>query len=302
MPAAPLLPASSPQTLLGIGYMVLAVSLFGVMDAVVKWLTAAYPTPQIMFCRSLFAFPPILWIVWRRGGFGQLRTHRIVGHGLRSLYGCVAMFGFFHAYRTLPLADVTAIAFAAPIFIALLSVVILREKVGKHRWAAIFVGFLGMLLIVRPGAGISEGTLLVVAATALYALAMIQIRLLSAGETAASIAFYFTLFCTIVTGAMMPWLWVAPDGVGWIGLVAVGLFGGLAQLLMTRAYGMAPASVVAPFDYTHLLWSVAIGWYVWGDFPDAYTWAGSAVVIASGLYILYRETVRHREATPRWSE
>lgn len=303
------MPTATPHrmianTPLGIGYMIIAVSLFGGMDAAVKWLTADYPTVQIMFFRSLCAFPPILYMVWRGpGGFAVLRTRRLLGHGLRSGYGCLAMLGFFHAYSLMPLADVTAIAFSAPIFIALLSVWLLGERVGLHRWSAILVGFAGMVVIVQPGSGmLQDGALIVIGATLLYALAMIQIRKLSQSEPSTTIAFYFTAFCTLVTGLVLPWYWVTPTLADLPLLVAVGLLGGMAQLLMTQAYSLAPASVAAPFDYTHLLWSVLFGWYLWGDFPDLQTWIGCAIVVASGLYILWRETVRRAPVPRMWSE
>lgn len=294
-------PRRLSSTPTGIGYMVLAVSLFGVMDALVKWLVlAGYPTVQVMFFRSLCAFPPILAMVAHGpAGFSVLRTRRISDHGLRSAFGCGAMLGFFFAYGFMPLADVTAIAFSGPIFIAVLSIWLLREKVGLHRWSAIVVGFLGMMIIVRPGHGmLQSGALVVVGATALYALAMIQIRKLSDTEPSTTIAFYFTAFCTLFTGLALPWFWVTPAWGDLPLLLAVGLLGGLAQLFMTRAYSMAPASAVAPFDYTHLLWAVLFGWYLWGDFPDLQTWIGCAIVVASGLYILYRETLR-RQPVPR---
>lgn len=295
--------AQQNQVALGIGLMVMAAAVFGMMDAMVKWLTTGYDTVQIMFFRSLFAFPPILFMHWRGGsGLRGLRTRQFLGHGLRSIFGCLAMLCFFSAYGLMPLADVTAIAFAAPIFIACLSVWFLGEKVGLHRWSAIVVGFVGMLVILRPAELLSghasPGLLLAVAATLLYSLAMIQIRKLTRNEGSSTIAFYFTAFCTLYTGLALPWFWTTPS-FGDLGLlVAVGLLGGLAQLLMTRAYALAAASIVAPFDYTHLLWSVLLGWYLFGDFPDAQTWLGAAIVVASGLYILYRETVRRRAAAP----
>ncbi|MBP6819312.1 MAG: DMT family transporter [Ferrovibrio sp.] len=295
------------QTAIGIGYMVMAAAVFGVMDALVKWLAGSYPTAQIMFCRSFFAFPPILFMLWRNGGgIALLHTRRLAGHGIRSIYGCLAMLCFFYSYRTLPLADVTAISFSAPIFVAVLSVWLLKEKVGPHRWSAILVGFLGMLVILRPGqgeGGIPAASLLVVLATFFYSMALIQIRKLTATENSVTTAFYFTGFCTIYTGLLMPWFWVAPTAADWPLLIGVGLLGGLAQLFMTRAFSLAAASIVAPFDYTHLLWSVLLGWYLFGDFPDMWTWAGAAIVIASGLYILYRETVRKRVVpATAWSE
>ncbi len=293
-----------PPASRGIGYMILAVSLFGCMDALVKWLTTGYPVLQIMFFRSLCAFIPILWMVSRGpGGFAVLRTRRLGAHALRSGFGLAAMFGFFSAYQLMPLADVTAISFSGPIFIACLSVWLLGESVGLHRWSAIVVGFIGMLVIVRPGPGmVQSGALIVVAATMLYALAMIQIRKLSSTEPSTAIAFYFTAFCVIVTGLVLPFVWVTPAWRDLPLLIGVGIFGGTAQLFMTRAYSLAPAAAVAPFDYTHLLWSVLFGWYVWGDFPDLQTWLGCTIVVASGLYILWRETMKRAPVPPLVTE
>lgn len=296
------------NTPLGIGYMLMAVSLFGVMDALVKWLGAGYPTVQIMFFRSFCAFPPILVMVLRAGGgprnvWAVLRPSSVTGLMIRSVFGCISMALFFYAYQFLSLADVTAISFAAPIFIACMSVWLLQERVGVHRWSAIIVGFIGMLVILRPGEGmLTSGALIVVAATLFYALAIIQIRKLSRTEPATSIAFWYAAFCTVVTGLLLPFVWVTPTLGDLALLVTTGLIGGCAQLFMTRAYGLAPASVAAPFDYTHLIWSVAIGWYIWGDFPDIHTWIGCAIVVASGLYILWRETVTHTPVPPLVTE
>lgn len=292
------------NTPLGIGYMLMAVSLFGIMDALVKWLGASYPTVQIMFFRSFCAFPPILLMVLRApGSFEVLRPSSVSGLMIRSVFGCISMALFFYAYQFLSLADVTAISFAAPIFIACMSVWLLQERVGLHRWSAIIVGFIGMLVILRPGEGmLQSGALIVVGATLFYALAIIQIRKLSRTEPSTSIAFWYAAFCSVVTGLLLPFYWVTPDAEGLALLVVTGLIGGGAQLFMTRAYSLAPASVAAPFDYTHLIWSVVIGWYVWGDFPDIHTWIGCAIVVASGLYILYRETVKRAPVPPLVTE
>lgn len=283
------------NTLMGILLMCCAAALFGIMDGVVKSLSATYTTVQVIFARSFFAFIPVLLMTWRNGrGFADLRTTQLAGHAARSTYGAVAMVFFFYSYHVMPLADVTAIGFVAPIFIAVLSVWLLGEHVGIHRWSAIVVGFIGMLFIVRPVqviTGVAPESLYVVAGTLLYAMAAIQIRKLAATESSTAIAFYFSLFCSVYMGLALPWFWVTPSWDDIVPIVGVGILGGTAQLLMTRAFALAPVSIIAPFDYTHLIWSVLLGWYFWGDFPDLATWTGSAIVIASGLYIVYRETV-----------
>lgn len=296
--------AANPH-LHGVMLMVIATALFGIMDGLVKWLSAGYPTIQIMFFRSAFALIPALIMVRHGPGFVALRTRRLKAHLIRSFFGVAAMLCFFISYREMPLADVTAISFAAPFIIALLSVWLLKERVGPHRWAAIVLGFIGMLVIVQPGqsgAILNHASLVVVLGTLLYALAMIQIRHMGQHEPSAVVAFYFAATCSVVTALALPWNWVTPTGVDFLLLCATGLAGGVAQLFMSRAYALAPAALVAPIDYTHLLWSVALGWFVWGDFPALSTWAGSAIIIASGLYILYRETVKRVETAPRWSE
>jgi drug/metabolite transporter (DMT)-like permease len=171
-----------------------------------------------------------------------------------------------------------------------LSVPLLGEKVGPRRWIAVLVGFIGVLLIVRPDAEILSGAAPVaLAGTVFYALAMIYVRKLSRTETSTSIVFYFTLTCTIITGIFMPFLWVAPDAAGWAMLITVGLIGGLAQMTMTNALRLADLSVVAPFDYTALLWTGGFGYLIWSEVPGTNVWFGTAIVIASGIYILFRE-------------
>jgi drug/metabolite transporter (DMT)-like permease len=265
-----------------------------VMEGMVKWLSAGFPTVQIAFCRSVGALAVAAALIALNGrGLAGLKTRRLRGHFWRSSIGFVSLLGFFYAYGAMPLADAIAIGFGAPIFMAALSVWLLAEKVGLHRWAAVFVGFAGVMLMIRPGQGaISPPALIALGATFLYALAMIQIRKLSTTESAGAIVFYFSLFSTLCSGIAMPFVWVAPGPLDALLLAGVGIIGGLAQLCLTQAYRLAPVSVVAPFDYVIILWGTLIGWFVWGDFPDALTFAGVGVVIASGLYILHREALK----------
>jgi drug/metabolite transporter (DMT)-like permease len=275
----------------GIGLMIVAVALFSLMDAMVKWLGTTYPTLQIVFFRSLFAFVPLSVFLIRGGGLAAMRTQRPLQHAIRSLIGLSALISFFYAYSQMPLANAVAIGFAAPLFMTALSVPLLGEKVGPRRWIAVLIGFVGVLVIVRPDAGIFEGAAPVaLAGTVFYALAMIFVRKLSRTETSTSIVFYFTLTCTVITGAFMPFLWVTPDAAGWVMLITVGLIGGLAQITMTNALRLADLSVVAPFDYTALLWTGGFGFLIWNEVPGAHVWLGTAIVVASGIYILFRES------------
>ena len=282
----------------GILFMLSAVACFVVMDALIKWLSVKFPTFQVVFFRSLFALLPIALLVIQQGGMARLRTGRPWMHALRCVIGLGSMVCFFHAFRTMPLADVIAIGFAAPLFVTALSVPLLKEKVGIRRWSAVIVGFVGVLVMVRPGADVLEvGAGVAILGTVLYSVAMILMRDLGKTDTTAAITFYFTMSGTLVAGAVVPFVWVQPEGTDWLLLILVGLVGGVAQLLMTQAFRLTPVAVVAPFDYSAMLWGSVLGYVIWGEVPDALVWTGAAIVAASGLYIVHRET-RLRLARP----
>ena len=293
LPAAKAAQLAEPDSnaALGIAYMVIAVGLFTIMDALVKWLGADYPTMQIVFFRSLFAFVPLGIFIMRTGSLASLATKRPLGHVLRSFIGLAALSSFFYCYAHMPLANVVAIAFAAPLFITALSVPLLGEAVGPRRWSAVVVGFVGVMIMVRPDSGVFEGVALIaLAGSVFYALAMIFVRKLSKTETSAAIVFYYSLASTVVAGAFLPFQWVTP-GLGDLGLlVAVGLVGGVAQIFMTNAFRNAPAAVIAPFDYTTMIWASLLGFFIWGEVPGNHIWLGVAIVTASGLYIVHRES------------
>jgi drug/metabolite transporter (DMT)-like permease len=289
-------PAERPaQVVRAIASIVVAMFLFTVLDALVKLLAArGYSTWQLVFCRSLFSFIVLLPLVRAQGGWRTLATTRLVQHLGRAATGMGALWFWFYSYRQIPLADAYALSFSAPLFMTALSVPLLGERVGAHRWGAVLVGLCGILIMVQPGSGVFDPSALVVLlAAVLYALAIIQIRGLGATETTLRIVFYFTLLCTVVSAASLPFSGRLPQS--WDDaalLVAIGLLGGFAQLCMTDAYRRAPVSIVAPFDYTAMLWAVLLGMALFDDRPGWPVLTGAAVVIASGLYILHRESVR----------
>ena len=290
-------PSHGPSPALsGIANIVLAVALFSAMDALVKHAAASYPVLQIVFFRSLFAFLPLSILLARSGGLGALRTARPLGHVLRSITGLASMVLFFLAFALLPLAEAIALAFAGPLFLTVLSIPILGEQVGLRRWAAVIAGFLGVLVIVRPGAGVFGAEALIPVAGALaYAFAMVYVRKLSRTETNAAIVFYFTLSCTVASALGLPFVWVTPTAADLPALIGIGLLGGAAQLFMTQAFRLAPAAVVAPFEYLAILFGIGFGYAFWAEVPDRWTLTGAAVVVASGLYILRREAIRRAE-------
>lgn len=199
---------------------------------------------------------------------------------------------FFYAFRELPLADVYVLSFAGPLFITALSAPLLGEPVGWRRWAAVVVGFGGVVVMAQPSAGAPLVPVLVGLCAALfYALAALAVRGLSRTETSASIVLYLLLTTTVVSGALAVPVWTAPTAFA-LGLMAlVGAIGAGAQVLLTQAFRRAPPAVVAPFEYTGMVWASLFGWLVFGDLPTVPVLAGAMVIIGSGLYILHRETM-----------
>ena len=284
------------ETARGIAFMVLSVGLFAAMDALVKWLGPHYPTMQLVFFRSVFAFVPIAAMLWwsaRRRGTGlaaMLRISKPVGHLLRAAVGLASIFCFFQAFTLMPIADVVAISFAAPLFITALSVPLLGEQVGWRRWSAVLVGFVGVLIMVKPTAGVIQpAALFALAAALFYSLAIIVVRWLSRTESSAAIVFYFTLTATLVSAVCLPFNWVTPRWEDLPLLCGIGLIGGCAQICLTVAFRAAPVAVVAPFEYTAMLWALVLGWVVWAEIPQDNIWTGAVIVVASGLFILFRE-------------
>jgi drug/metabolite transporter (DMT)-like permease len=306
MPVSGTQPHDRP--LFGILCMNGAVALFVAMDAVIKTVSGAIPTGEIVFFRNIFAFLPILLFMTRRSGGGlTLRTRDPVGHLLRGLFGVASIYGFFLSYKLLPLSQAVALGLSVPLFITLLAIPLLREQVGLRRWLACIVGFLGVLIMTRHDVGADgldlwrPATLLPIGAAITYALAMISVRRLSATESSGTIVFYFTLFATCAALASAPlahwwpelaWAWPSPDH--WPLVVLIGLLGGCAQILLTLGYRHAPASIIAPFEYMALIYGFLFGFAFFDEVPDAALILGGVIVVGSGLYILRRETLAAR--------
>ncbi len=282
---------------LGIALMVLSVACFTGMDAVIKHVAqGGYSTPQILFFRNVCAFVPIAVLVYRQGGVSSLGTGKPMGHLIRSLIGLTAMGSFFYGFQKLPLSEAISISFAAPLFMTALSVPMLGEKVGMRRWIAVLVGFVGVLIMVRPSASMEPASLVMLFGTVFFALAMICVRKLSATETSSSIVFYFTVTGALLSGVLMPWFWTTPTFEDLMWLVSIGLIGGVAQIIVTSAIRVAPIAILAPFEYTALLWATGFDIVIWSIFPSLYTMLGAGILVATGLYILHRETYRGTRA------
>jgi len=291
---------STDRPALGILLIVSGVGLFALMDAAIKWLTSEFSTAQIVAMRSWFGLPFLLLLVFLEGGLSELKTQRPVAHVVRYVLVLALSFSFFWVLSEMKLVDAIAITFAAPILIAAMSVPILKETVGVHRWTAILVGFIGVLIILRPGSGVFQwASLMALASAAIYALLMVTTRALKGTESRASLMLYPQLGMSVTSLLIAPFFWTCPSLIE-IGVFAVvGALGSAGIFCITQAFRLAPAATVSPYEYTAMIWATLLGYLLWQELPDRFTLAGSAIVISSGLYILYRETIRRpRPAIP----
>lgn len=302
LPAEP----QADNAALGIGLRIAAMVCMAGLGALVKWCAMhGVPVLEIIFFRNAFAFLPVGAYIFGTKGLAVLHTKRPGAHFTRSIIGLVGMTCGFTATAMLPLAQATAISFAAPLFMVGMSAAILKEKVEPHRWAAVGIGFVGVLVMLNPesAGAFSVGVLFALAGAVGSAGAVTTIREIGKTEAGPTIVFYFTLagmlwgLLSLPIGMMFPQThltWVIPNLGVLAGLIAAGVVGGVGQLLHTQALKVAPVAVVAPFDYSQLLWAAILGYLIWGDTPSPTTLAGAGVVAASGVYILWRETRRSR--------
>jgi drug/metabolite transporter (DMT)-like permease len=275
----------------GIAYMVASTVMFALVNAVMKWELALYPIGECAFFRSLFAFIAVAAMILPRTGFGVLRTRRYREHLQRGLSQFGSMTCIFFAFRALSLGSAIAISFSAPLFTTLLSALVLKEKVGIHRWSALLVGFLGVLVVTHPGAGtLTFGALFALGNAILISTVAIAIRRMSATESPETLTIYQMGVITACTVFVLPFGFIAPAWYDALALALAGAGNGIAQFWWTRSLSLAPPSSVVPFNYLSLIWATILGFAIWGDLPTPSLLAGSAIVAASGLYILWRET------------
>lgn len=279
-----------------IGYMTLGIAAFSAMDAMGKWLVRDFSIFQILALRSTFAAAVLTAVMPLLGGLDAVRTTQRGAHVGRATCSILAFLFFFTSVRYLPLADAVAVAFGGPFIVTALSVPLLKEHVDARRWLAIGLGFIGMLLIVQPsGAGFRPAALLVIASSVAYAFLMIMSRWMARRSDGAEKTFTF-LYYTFVVQTLFGWA-VLLIGPGWRPmtdreLALSGAMGALAlggHFGITRAFQMAPVSVVAPFEYTSLVWATILGLVVFQEFPGADVWVGVAIIIVAGLYTIHRE-------------
>lgn len=268
-----------------------ATLLFALMNLFVKLAAETHSIPQVMFFRSGIGMIPVIWLITRRRAFTLFKTNHFAGHFVRSFVGFFSMCCIFWAFKMLPLANATAILFASPLILTSLSVLLLDEKVGPHRWTAVVIGLAAVLFMLQPaGDGNPLGSIVAMCAAILVAFAMIAVRKLSKTEHSLTIVFYFSGLCTVMSGAWMLATWTTPSALSLFYLVMTGLLGGSAQVGLTYAYAKAPAAYVSAFSYFGIIFAAGLDFIIWQIVPVWQIWLGSPIVIGAGLYIVWRET------------
>ncbi len=279
------------DNLRGIVMMVIAVGAFALMDAGLKHLSPHYPPLQVAALRGYASLPIVLaWVLWSRQ-FKQLLHVRWSLHVLRGVIGIVMLASFTYGLRTLPLSEAYAIFFVAPLLITALAAPILSERVTANRWWAIAIGLTGVIVVLRPTGAqmLSLGGLAVLLSTVCYAISAITARVLGRTDSSASMVFWLMIFLAVGATALTgrDWRPIQPEH-AWT-LVGIAITGSLGQFTITEAFKRGQASLIAPFEYSALAWGLALDWVLWHTLPDAIVLIGAAIVVASGLFLLWSE-------------
>jgi drug/metabolite transporter (DMT)-like permease len=300
----------------GIVLKLISAILFAVMSALVRYLGVRYPVGQVVFYRSAFAILPVLGVyAWRGELAAAVRTERPLGQVSRGGMAIVSMFCNFGALARLPLIEANAISFTSPLISVVFAVFILKERVRIYRWSAVTIGFIGVLVVLAPHFSGEQLTIAMASATAMSgviygltgsvsnAASVIQTRRLTESETTSSIVFYFSLICAIAASVTLPFGWLTPTKAELAALIGTGLLGGLAHIFLTESYRYAPASIIAPFDYTSMIFALGLGYMLFGETPTTMIVIGSSIIAAAGLFVIWREhqlaLARRRDANAR---
>ena len=275
--------------------MVIGTVFFSSMHALIRYMSADLHAFELAFFRNLFGVLVVLpWLL--RSGLTPLKTKRLGLHSVRGLLNGVGMLMFFYAVSITPLADVIALSFTAPIFATVLAIVFLGEIVGTRRWAAIFIAFLGTMVILRPGLmEISQGQFLAMASAALWACALIMIKILSRTDSSITIIAYMIIFQVPVSGLAAATVWITPSLEQVCIMAVMGTLGTVGQWLLIEALKEGDTNVVMPFDFLKMIWAVLLGFLFFNELPDLFTWLGSAIIFSSAIFIAWRESkIRQR--------
>jgi drug/metabolite transporter (DMT)-like permease len=302
------------QALTGILFATGGTLIFSINDVSIKFLSGGYALHQVILIRAFVAMAFILAVIhFSERGWSQIGTSRPGTHLLRVLIVMVSNVTFFVGLAAMPLADAVAVAYVSPLVVTLLSIVVLGEKVGPRRWAAVTAGMVGVIIMLRPGAGVIQpAAILVLISAILYASGNLLARKMGGTESAMTLSFYVQSGFIVISLAMglwagdghlasddplwaflfRPWIW--PPLADWPIFLATGLSVGIGGLMVTQAYRTAEAGLIAPFEYVGMPMAILWGVIVFGTFPDATAWVGIALICGAGLYTLWRETVRRR--------
>ena len=297
-------PEVSQHYLGGIALRLLAMLSLSLMFVLVKRIDAAgIHIVESLFWRQAIVLPMLVGWALTRGGLAIYRTHRIGTHARRAMMGLTGMALNFGGMIFLPMAEATTINLSVPIFAVIFAALFLGEPTGWQRWSAVLVGFLGVLLVLNPTTLIAQGftghhglgTLIALGGAVMTALITIQVRDLARTESPMTIVFWFSLISMLPLGLALPFVMTAHGAGEWALLIGLGLLGAVVQLSLTGAQRLAPVAVVTPMDYSSLLWSIACGWFFFGTLPAETTWVGAPLIVASGLFIAWREHRLHIE-------
>lgn len=274
----------------GIGLMISAMFTMTAMDAAVKWAVADYSLQQVNFIRSIAAMLVLVPLIWNNGGLRALHTTRPWVHVWRTSLMIIISYTWFFALGRMKLADIGAIVMVSPLMITALSAPLLGEKVGLRRWIAVGIGFAGMLTIVRPGAGVFQPVALLAVTVAFgYALLILSNRANRAKESLAALTYYPLIGIFIVSGALSPLDWTSPTPVAWTAMIFVGVCAGIGHVCLTLAFRYASPPVLAPLEYSGLIWAVLFGYWFFDELPDQWTVVGMAMIASAGIFVVYRE-------------
>ena len=291
-PAAP----STDRILRAILAIVFSVTCFSVLNAISKTLSQHYPVVQVIWARYFVAFVFMLALFLPQSGLKLFRWHNVPSQIIRGLLLFFSSYLYFHGLVYMPLASAASISLTSPLIVTALSARFLGEPVGARRWIAVVVGFAGALIVVRPGAANFEwSSLLIVASTICSSLYQLYSRRYGQTERPDASATMATIVGTVAAAPLLPFEWVTPAfGWDWALFVGLGVMAGVGHYFLTIAYSQAPAAVVAPFNYVQLVGAAILGYAVFNDIPDFWTWVGAGVIVCSGLYLGYQERLRHR--------
>jgi len=282
-------PLNSP--LYGIGLMIIMTACFSSLDASAKYVTNDLPLWMVLWGRYVFHFLFIMVFFLRGAPRDIIFSKNLKLQILRSVLIFCAGVTFWAGLMYLPLADCTIIAFIAPLLVTILSVFLLGEKFGFHRWGSVIIGLLGVIFVIRPGMGIAHWAVLLPLFSALfYATILITTRVLGQRENVLTTLFYTSVGGLILSSVMVLLFWKTPSPMQWLLLMWLGMLGAVGHFFMIKAFEKAPASLLAPFNYASLIWATLLGFFLFGDLPDAWTIFGAAIIISSGLYLVRRES------------